>query len=322
MIPDRIHFFWIGRSFPFTHYLALRSVSETTRPAEIRLYLSDDLSGLAYFEQAVRDVPSLRVTRLDDRSLWEGLDGIDIDALQAAWRFLEDNHYYAALSDILRYLVLYRDGGVYLDLDTITLKSLRPLLKETGFCGRERILIPHRLYRQRKRLHHFRTVPLDIARLICSKADRGVGWFSRIAHLYPTAINGAVLGLEQGHRLALEALRRVPILVPELPKRRTIIGPDLLQQLIDEESFPGITVHPSRYFYPLGPYMAAHFFRIRKEIEPLRKSVIHHDTHIVHWYNDNLRQLARPPDPQGISELANRQLFSRLALPFLPQTSN
>ena len=42
------------------------------------------------------------------------------------------------------------------------------------------------------------------------------------------------------------------------------------------------------------------------------------DTYVVHWYNDGLKALPRPPDRDSIQALADRQMFSRLARPFLP----
>jgi hypothetical protein len=39
-------------------------------------------------------------------------------------------------------------------------------------------------------------------------------------------------------------------------------------------------------------------------------------TYVVHWYNDNMRKLARPKDAGEVRALADQQLFSHLAQRF------
>lgn len=47
-----------------------------------------------------------------------------------------DEKKWAFVSDYIRFWVLFREGGVYLDTDTEVLKSLNPLLEEKAFFGR------------------------------------------------------------------------------------------------------------------------------------------------------------------------------------------
>ena len=43
----------------------------------------------------------------------------------------------------MRLAILYAEGGVYLDIDTVTVRSLRDLCAEAAaFCGEERIVFP------------------------------------------------------------------------------------------------------------------------------------------------------------------------------------
>jgi hypothetical protein len=322
MIPNRYHFVWFGREFPLTHALAIRSVAATCAPEAIVLHVSDDLAGQGHFDALVADLPAFAVRPLDVGAL---LDEGNMPAparLRQVWDQLVRERRWAALSDILRYLVLYREGGVYLDLDTITVRDLRPLLGAPGFCGRERILVDAAVHRGGTPWRYFRTVPLDLARWICSRTEHGIRRFARIAHLYPAAINGAVLALPSLHPVAHEALRRVPDLVPLLERRRPVIGPDLLQDLIDGERRDDVTVFDPPHFFPLGPQMAAQLFRVRRSAAHVDRALaqaIGADTYVVHWYNDNLKAMPRPPDQDAIRALAERQMFARLALPFLQQ---
>jgi Glycosyltransferase sugar-binding region containing DXD motif len=318
-IPNRYHFVWYGRDFPFTHALAIRSAAATCLPDHIVLHASDDLRGQPHYDALVRDVSCLEIRPINIDSLTAAATGIDRDGIRRVHERFVTERRYAALSDLMRFLTLYTEGGVYLDLDTIAIRDLRPLLELPGFCGRELILVSAAVHRRRSYLRYFRTVPLDVARWICAHVDPGIRWFPRIAHLYADAINSAVFGLGPGHDVAREALRRIPVLASEVAHRRPAIGPDLMQTLLDEEKMTGITVLGPEAFYPLGPTMAAHYFRVRKDLAEIVPRVIAPGTYVVHWGNNDLRKLDRPDDPAAVRALSATQLFSHLAMPFLPK---
>lgn len=319
MIPNRYHFVWFGRDFPFTHTLAIRSLARTCAPEAIVLHVSEDLTGVAHFDEVAAEVPVLSQRRLDIDGLLAGCEGFDLPALRAAYLDLLERKRWAALSDVLRYLILLREGGVYLDFDILAVRDLRPVLQACrGFCGRERILVPACVHRRRRWTSYLRTSPLDLLRLLCSRATAGIDWWKRIEHLYPAAINGAVLGLEPGHALAREALAAVPALIPALEKRRPAIGPDLLQDLVDGQERTDMTVFDAPAFYPLGPTMAFHYFRRTTKAEATARKVVTDETYVVHWYNDNLRKQPRPESAEELAALADRQLFAYIAKRFSP----
>jgi hypothetical protein len=317
MIPNRYHFVWFGRAFPFTHALAIRSLARTCAPEAIVLHVSEDLTGVAHFDAVAAEVPALSQRRLDIDQLLAGCEGFDLSALRSAYLDLLERKRWAALSDILRYLILLREGGVYLDFDIIAVRDLRPVLRSCqGFCGRERILVPACVHRGRRWTSYLRTSPLDLIRQICSRTTAGIDWWKHIEHLYPAAINGAVLGLESGHALAREALAAVPALVPALERRRPAIGPDLLQDLIDGKQRTDMKVFDVPAFYPLGPTMAVHYFRRTRNVAEVARKVVTDATYVVHWYNDDLRKQARPDDARALSTLADSQLFAYIAKRF------
>ncbi len=320
MIPNRYHFIWFGREFPLTHALAIRSVAATCAPDAIVLHASDDLRGQPELDALVAELPSFSVRPIDIGALLDAPHVPDPVRLRASWDLLAASRRWASLADLLRHLLLYRDGGVYLDLDTLTIRDVRPLLNSPGFCGRELILVDAAVYRRASPWRYLRTVPLDLARWFCSRTEGGIRRFARIARLYRAAINNAVLALPAGHPLALEALGRIPDLIPKLERRRPSLGPDLLQDLIDGERRGDITVFDPPHFYPLGPQMAAQLFRVRpspSDLDRALKEAILPETYVVHWYNDDLKSLPRAVDRDSIRALADRQIFSRLALPFL-----
>jgi len=323
MIPNRYHFVWFGRDFPYTHVLAIRSLANTCAPEAIVIHVSEDLTGVPHFDEVAAEVPVLCQRRLDIDQLLDGGQGFDRTALRSVYVDLLARKRWAALSDILRYLILLREGGVYLDFDILAVRDLRPVLRScSGFCGRERILVPSRVHRGRRWTSYLRTGPLDFIRLICSRVTAGIDWWKHLEPLYSAAINGAVLGLVPGHALARDALAAVPPLVPTLERRRPAIGPDLLQDLIDGD--PGsranqggqrkdVMVFDAPAFYPLGPTMANHYFRKTKRAAEVACKVVTDATYVVHWYNDNMRNLSRPNNAGEVRALADKQLFAHLA---------
>jgi len=322
MIPNRYHFVWFGREFPYTHVLAIRSLARTCAPEAIVLHVSEDLAGVAHFDEVAAEVSVLGQRRLDIDRLLAGCEGFDVSALRSVYLDLYARKRWAALSDILRYLILWGEGGVYLDFDILAVRDLRPLLLSCqGFCGRERILVPAKVHRGRRWTSYLRTGPLDVIRLICSRTTAGIDGWKHIEHLYPAAINGAVLGLAPGHALAREALAAVPGLVPALERRRPAIGPDLLQDLIDGKQRTDMTVLDAPAFYPLGPTMAFHYFRKTNDVEAIARKVVTDATYVVHWYNDNMRKQSRPEDANALAGLADRQLFSHIAQRFAQAAS-
>jgi hypothetical protein len=319
VIPHEFHFVWFGRAFPFTHALAIRSVHVSNAPAAIHLHCSDDLTGQPHYDALVRDVPSLRARPLALEAMLADCEGtFDVPAMRQIYRELEVQKRWAALSDVIRYLVLLREGGVYLDMDVLVVRDLRPLLTSAAFCGLERLLVDAALYRSKLAWMRFpRTAPLDLARSLCAKAEQGIAWWKRIERLYVAAVNGAVLGAVPGHPLMSEALREIPRLIPTLERRRPAIGPDLLQDLVGWGR-RDVTVLPPAAFYPLGPTMAAQYFKQRVSVAAAAAQVLAPETYVLHWYNDNLRSLARPPDAESVASLRETQLFSHFAAPFLP----
>lgn len=314
MIPNRYHFIWFGLDFPFTHALAIESVSRICHPDSILLHTSEDLRGQPHFDKVSQKVPELRQRPLEINGLLDGCDGFNTSAIREVYLSLLARKKWAALSDILRYLVLLREGGVYLDFDTLTVRDLKPILNSySGFCGRERLLVSGQIYRTRRWTSYLRTIPLDLLRQICSYTAKGIGVWKHIEYLYPAAINGAILGLIPNHALAREALQAVPSRVSQLDSRRPAIGPDLLQDLVDGQHVKDVKVFDPPAFYPLGPTMAAHYFRLTNSSDFLETQVVTDSTYVLHWYNDNLRKLPRPTDAKSLSEMASRQLFARIA---------
>jgi hypothetical protein len=265
---------------------------------------------------AVEQVPALRVRRIDIDGLLEAAGDVDRAGLRKAWTDLLAWRRWAALSDILRYLFLWIDGGVYLDLDILALRDLRPLLDQRAFLGREYHLVNGAVWRQDSRLRYFRTVPLTALRWVLAHVDWGVAGFQAVEGWYLKSVNGAILATEKGHPLARELMQAVPPLYPEIPRRMPAIGPDLLQDFLHGRDRPDVTIYPPEYFYPIGPTMAEQYFRRQGDVEAVKRRIVGKDTYIVHWYN-NCTSTNIPASPEQVRALAGVQVFSALAAPLV-----
>lgn len=123
MIPKIIHFIYgLDENFaeiPFSlvHYLAIKSAQTINNPERINFFFRFEPEG-EYWEKAkpyLHLVPIEPVTEIFSRSL-----------VHAAHR-----------ADVLRLLILLKYGGIYLDIDTICVRSFDPLLNHSFVIGQQ-----------------------------------------------------------------------------------------------------------------------------------------------------------------------------------------
>ncbi|HEY3493404.1 MAG TPA: hypothetical protein VGK73_01910, partial [Polyangiaceae bacterium] len=136
----------------------------------------------------------------------------------------------------------------------------------------------------------------------------------RVEQHYPSAPNNAVLGAERAHPFLAELLARMSALPKAERSVRYALGTHLLQTAVREWSRPGLTVLPPAAFFPLGPEISEHYFRIRPRLS--LEDAIGPGTLVAHWYASvrTERHVARL-DPDFVRAHAGRQIFSTLALP-------
>jgi hypothetical protein len=313
VIPAHAHFIWFGPQLPWVHALAIRSAVLRGGFERVILHHGDPLSHTPVWPE-LEALPSFEARPIDAAALIEAI-GSGADELAEIYATLDAP---AARANVLRAAILAAEGGVYLDLDTITLRPLDALRRAHGaFCGQERVIWPASVRRNRS----FAVRATSLARAGVRELHRQLpqGWqrFRRLEPLYPAAANNAVLGAEAGHPFVRRLLANM-IAVPEARWRvRFALGTHLLQDTLAHGREGDLRVLPPRYFYPLGPEISAHWFRIRRELPPL-EAVLHEDTLIVHWYASvRTKKLVPLIDADYVREHADRQLFSALALPLI-----
>ena len=214
MIPGSAHFIWIGQDFPWLHWAAVASARHNGGFDRVVLHHTDDLSQAPWFAM-LRELEGVECLHLNAAAELEQAAG---PKLIDRYRTLSAP---AARANVLRVALLVNQGGVYLDLDTVTIQSLTGLREQCAFfCGEERLAFPASLSRSRSPFAwgaaYLRTAARDLAR----RSPAGVGWFAHIRHLYPTAANNAVLGASAQHPFLRELCARMLELPSNASRRR------------------------------------------------------------------------------------------------------
>ncbi len=305
MIPSRAHFIWIGAEFPWLNYAALASAARHAGLERVRLHHTHDLSGTRWWP-ALQALPGVETQRLAEDALIDAAAG---PKLVDRYRSLRAP---AARANVLRVALLKREGGVYLDLDTVTCQSLAPLLEQAGFfCGTERIAFPGRLRQSVNPLAwgaaYLRTTVRDLLR----RSADGVRWFQRIEAQFPAAANNAVLGARAEHPVLAEMVERMLALSARAAGRRFALGTGLLQAALASTRDSDVLVHPPRVFYPLGPEISEHWFR--RDTRARLDDVLSAETRVVHWYASvRTRRFVPEFEPSWVLRHRGEQLLSEL----------
>jgi len=308
-IPARVHFCWIGASLPWAYVFAILSAAERSELPEIILHHTDALDDGAEL-RALQAAPRVRLSRIAPADcLAEAGRGLGVgDALWALYQGLDSP---VMRADVLRAAILHLQGGIYLDLDTITTASLRPLLASPQFVGSEFIVWPQVVRASRSPLVWARHLALDVLRKLLRRLPHGWKAFRRVEKLYFRGVNNAVMGAEANSPLFRTYLLAMLAVSPERRTEPYALGPDLLQAVVDRYRQADLIVHEPHVFYPLPPRISELWFRIDRKVE--LDAVLSAETRVVHWYA-SVRTKARVAliDPAYVRENRERQLYSAL----------
>ncbi len=308
-IPACAHFCWIGPRLPWAYVFAVLSAAERGGLPEVILHHTDALdegAELAALSNAV-GVTLHRVDPIAYLTETGKAIGVGIQLASLYSRIASP----VMRSDILRAAILFRQGGIYLDMDTVTVASLRPLLDAAQFVGCEYIVWPQRIRASRSLVLWVRSLILDVMRKAMRRSQNGWRYFRRVEWLYYRGINNAVMGAEANSGLIARYLRAMLAVTPERLREPYAIGPELLQEMVDDNGRSDLIVHDPSVFYPLPPEISEHWFRIRETVR--LDAVLSAGTRVVHWYA-SVRTKARVASitPGYIKEHRNRELYSAL----------
>lgn len=309
-IPAKAHFCWIGTRLPWAFAFAVLSAAERSELPEIVLHHTDVLDEDAAVA-ALRRTPSVRLSRIDPIAcLMQAGQKLGAgDGLAASYCRLTNP---AARIDVVRAAILYLEGGLYLDLDTVTTNSLAPLLNTRQFVGCEYIIWPHFVHTSYSPGSWARVLSLDLTRKLLRRTPRGWELFRLVERFCFRGVNNAVMGAEPDSPLFENYLRAMLAVPPERQPLPYALGPDLLQEVVDSYSRDDLIIQEPHVFYPLPPEISEHWFRISRSVR--LDSVLSPQTRVVHWYA-SVRTKARVAliDPKYVREHRETQLYSALA---------
>jgi hypothetical protein len=171
-IPARVHFCWIGAQLPWAYVFAVLSAAERSGLPEIILHHTDELDRGSQLD-ALSGAPGVRLRRIDPGAyLTKAGEALGIgEQLADIYRSLVSP---AARTDVLRAAILFQQGGIYLDLDTVTVSSLQPLLDASLFVGCEYIVWPYWVRTSRSTVTWARALTLDVSRKAMRRRAGGV----------------------------------------------------------------------------------------------------------------------------------------------------
>ena len=315
-IPPCVHFCWIGASLPWAYVFAVLSAAERSELPEIILHHTDVLEDGAEL-RALRNAPRVRLSRIDPFAcLTEAGRALGVGGeLAALYRRLASP---VMRADILRAAILYLQGGVYLDLDTVTTASLLPLLNTPQFVGSEFIVWPHWVRASHSPVVWARHLSLDLIRKALRRMPQGWRTFRRVEKFYFRGVNNAVMGAEAGSRLIADYLRAMLTVSAERLAEAYALGPDLLQDVVDRYQHGDLAIAAPQVFYPMPPRISELWFRIGPRAR--LGTVLSAETRVVHWYA-SVRTKSRVAliDPQYVQDHRERQLYSALVCSCVPE---
>ena len=247
MIPSIAHFVWYGNKLPYLHALAIRSAATHGGFDSVRLHHADPLDEFPHVLD-LYDLPNFELVPLDDRALCEEASGAALADLIGALKSP------VARSNLVRTALVYRDGGVYLDMDTLTIRPFDEVRSRApGFLGDENIVFPQQVVAswdpRIKAKAYLKTAVRDVFR----RLPHGYRFFPRIARHYHRALNQAVIGGVAGHAFWAEALAAMTELPRSRWNRRYALGTHLVQAAHSRYAGDDLYVFPPPFFYPLPP---------------------------------------------------------------------
>jgi len=293
MIPNRVFFIHLGDYLPWSTGIAILSAKQVQKAEETVLYIKNEINGEGF--DLIKNDKGILLRHIDEDSIFSDLG--DNGICGNTYKILKN---YALKADLLRLALLYKEGGVYLDTDTITIKPWNDLLQYKGFCGQESLAFPQKLldFPQVKSLNPFLYLAAGVRyawSFFCANAPQGEQIFRLAEGFFNLAVSNAVLASEAKNKLIEQAFAAINEMGEEERLRHFRLGPRLLQQITKNKSSEDMKVLPPAYFYPVSPNVIHHIFC--KDSAKRLDKILLPQTRIIHWYNSIEKKYLQEPHP-------------------------
>lgn len=288
-IPNLYHFIWIGNSKPYFLILAIQSVLLRCKESRVFLWvdnMEDDSEGLQLLKKNNRfSVQGIDIKELTEQ-LSKELKPLFLEIFDIAGsksNLVNTKPIERSQSNLLRYLILYIHGGVYLDADTLVIKDLAPLRSaSTAFFGKENSVWP--IVKRHNPLHRFIWAPLlEVFRFFACKLPFGYRLNSIYRFLCSSSENNAVLGFAKQHNYLLKSFEFIAGMDKSEIIKPLRLGPFLFQRVSKIYRGADYKCYPEIYFYPYGPLISQHFFKKRKKTKTVADFMVSDRTYVLHW---------------------------------------
>jgi hypothetical protein len=307
VIPEKIHFVWSGKKFPFAFALAIRSARERHPDWEILLHVGVEPESSWWHE--VKGLGTIR--RENPEEILAEVPDIGHRLVHLYRRVPAD--YPAGASNLIRLAILLSEGGWYLDCDTLCLRSLSDLALHRAVVGEE-LVWSH----DQERISSGFT-PKMIPSLLAFFAS----WLAAKSGIVSSKgilerslrrlwgrreLNNAVIGAEPGHPWIRRLLE---LALDQDPTIRFALGPALVNLGWDS---PGDACLPQRaesgVFYQFPPSQTVRYFRgSQSDLPP--------EAMLLHWCSSNHRGLVEKLTPDLVRARADAGPWFRSARRYL-----
>lgn len=304
VIPNKIHFVWSGKGFPYPFALAVKSAVARHPGWEVVVHVGEEPVGNPHWDSIL---PIAQVRREDPESILARVPEYG-ERLLALHRAVPAS-YPAGRSNLVRLAVLASEGGWYLDFDTLCVDRLDTVATDGAAIGEEWVW----------RHDQERVAKGFSIKMIPSVVAFAASWIgARSGLLRPDGtiesvlrriwgrkeLNNAVIGAEPGHSWIRRLLE---LACDQDPSVRFALGPALvnLGWTNPGRSRPPFRA-PTEVFYQFPPSQTSRYFRSPARDLP-RGAVV------LHWCSSNHRDLVRAMDPQLVRRCAGRGPWFREA---------
>jgi len=307
MIPNRVFFIWFGNKLPLSTGLAILSTKRVQKPDETLLYIESEegeMSGEGY--DLIKNEDGITIKKIDD-SIFADLG--DKGICSHLYKLLKKP---VSKTNLLRYALLYKQGGVYLDTDIITVKPWNDLLQYKGFCGLEPVAFPQKLYASKNPLFYLFAWIRFFWRFLCVYLPHGEQIFRPTEKFYSFCANGAILGSEPKNKFFEKAFDAINEMDEKEQLKHYRLGTHIMQKATGNKSSEIMEMFPPAYFYPVGPDISVHLFR-DGSAKRLHKILLP-QTRIIHWYNSVEKKYLHQQLNKKWLEEHSTSAFAKLAM--------